>query len=150
MRYFIYLSIHLKRKGNPRFTSVPLKALSKSWVCGKYQNSKPFKPRNTTVSSHICDHIKVSWVLGTVVNQALLSLHGGSLEITLTVPLPVFSIPCDTYFRCLFFEHFSITDFLFHFKNKEILVQLYLFLKQNPEMSPWTLNISPSFSLNYS
>ena len=78
------------------------------------------------------------------------SLHGGSLEITLTFPLPVFSVPYDTYFRCLFFEHFSITDFLFHFKNKEILVQLYLYLKQNPEMSPWTLNISPSFSLNYS
>jgi len=38
--------------------------------------------------------IKVNLIMGTVVNRALLSMHGESLEITLTVPLRLtFFIP---------------------------------------------------------
>ena len=43
-----------------------------------------YKPRRTTISSTL--FIKKGFK-GTVVNQALLSLHGGSLEITIPFPL---------------------------------------------------------------
>ena len=51
-----------------------------------------FKARKTTIFSTLL--IRYGFK-GTVVNRALLSLHGGSLEITLTVPL-----------MCLFSDEF--------------------------------------------
>ena len=48
-----------------------------------------FKPIKNVNIFHITDQIKVKTFV-VVVNGALLSMHGGSLEITLTVPSPHF------------------------------------------------------------
>ena len=45
-----------------------------------------FQVRKTTVYSYFFIRLRLRYK-GTVVNRALPSLHGGSLEITLTVPL---------------------------------------------------------------
>ena len=50
----------------------------------KLSRLNTFKPRKIF---HVIDQIKVSTFKGTVVNRALPFLQGGSIKITLTVPL---------------------------------------------------------------
>ena len=77
-------SYPLCKYGNARFTMMPLTAMSDQvWIRHQVLVSLNY-------SFLICGFFAKG--NGTVVNGALLSMHGGSLEITLTVPLSRISI----------------------------------------------------------